>query len=471
MCLVFGIAPLSIEQTRAFGGIVPHLSTSLPSIQAPQAWARDYNGSGVTIAVLDTGIYANHEALKPYVPEDFTAKIVGWFDAFFPGNLTPGDMSLNGHGTHVASIAAGYNLFNGTAPGANLVAINIYNMTASGPDATDESVERAINWTIDNRTRYQIRVASMSFGREPFSSASDPLTDMVTRLVDAGIVAVASAGNEGNHGSKSVTAPGDNPYVITVGAVDDSNAMYSLSGKGPTRLGYSKPDVVAPGVNIEAAGIGSPTAMATLSGTSMAVPHVAGAAAILLQANTSLTPAQVKMFLCATAYKTRESTQICDEIEGYGKIQIRSALDALQLEWDSTHLPRTTFQLLKNGESVWARQVHLEPGKIYTFRATGTTGGRASISIFQMQPDAYGRPQLIKTNVGNHLDRIAIEVQEVQDALLTVKLLPSSHDDSFLLEQLDDPLYSGLISFMIGSSTWGIVAVVSVFKSQPHKRK
>ncbi len=416
--------------------------------------------------MLDTGIYAEHEALRDYDLENFTAKIVGWYDAFFPTNLTPGDMSLNGHGTHVASIAAGHRLFNGTAPGANLVAINIYNMTSSGPDATEESVERAINWTIDNRTKYHIRVASMSFGRDPFASTSDPLTDMVTRLFDAGIVAVASAGNEGDHGSNSVTAPGDNPYVITVGAVDDSNAMYTLSGKGPTRQGYSKPDVVAPGVNIEAAGIGSPTALSVLSGTSMAVPHVAGAAAILLQANGSLTPAQVKSFLCTTAYKTRESGGIYDDVEGYGKIQIQSALDALQLQWNFTDIPQVPISLSKSGGSVWAHQVYLEPGQIYTFRATGTSGGRASVSLFRMEPNLYGRPQLIRTNIGSHLDRIACEVQAAQNALIVVKILPSSQDDVFLVEFFNDPLYMGVISFAIGSCAWGIVVVMGVYRSR-----
>ncbi len=418
---------------------------------------------------MDTGIYADHQSLRDYDPGNFSAKIVGWYDAFFPTNLTPYDISTNGHGTHVASIATGHNLFNGTAPGANLVAINIYNLTSTGPDATEESVDRAINWTIANQTRFNIRVASMSFGREPFSTSSDPLTDMVTRLVDAGIVAVASAGNEGTHGAKSVTAPGDNPYVITVGAVDDSNTIYSLSGQGPTREGHSKPDVVAPGVSITAAGISDPTALATLSGTSMAVPHVAGAAAILLQANTSLTPPQVKMFLCATAYKTRESGSICDDIEGYGKIQIQSALEALCIKWDSLNFPQMTSPLSIDGESVWARQVHLEPGRIYTFRASGSSGGRASVSVFQMQPDEYGRPQLMKTNVGSYFDRIALEVQEAQDALITVKLLPSSQEDMFIIELIDDPLYLGLISFTIGSSAWGIVTVVWAFRSRPRK--
>ncbi len=464
ICLFFGVAPLSIERTQATGGITPHLTQSLPSIQAPQAWASGFNGTGITIAVLDTGIYAEHDALRDYDQENFTAKIVGWYDAFFPTNLTPGDMSLNGHGTHVASIAAGHRLFNGTAPGANLVAINIYNMSQSGPDATEESVERAINWTIDNRTKFHIRVASMSFGRDPFSSASDPLTNMVSRLVDAGIVAVASAGNEGTHGSKSVTAPGDNPYVITVGAVDDSNAIYSLSGRGPTRQEFSKPDVVAPGVTIQAAGIDNPTAMATLSGTSMAVPHVAGAAAILLQANASLTPAHVKSLLCATAYKTHESGGIYDEVEGYGKIQIQSALDALQLEWDFASLPQETIHLSKNGDGVWARQVHLEPGRIYTFRATGTAGGRASVSVFQMQPDLYGRPQLIKTNWGSHLDRIAFEVLASQDAIIVVKICPSSQDDAFLVEQFNDPLYMGLLLFATGSCAWGVTVVIGVLR-------
>ncbi len=459
--MFFGVAPLSIERTQAVGGIKPQLSLSLPSIQAPQARASGFNGTGITIAVLDSGVYAEHEALRDFDPGNFSAKIVGWYDAFFPTNLTPYDISPAGHGTHVASIAAGHRLFNGTAPGANIAAINIYTLFEGALDANDESVERAIDWTIANRTTLNIRVASMSFGRQPPIESDDPLNLMVTRLINAGIVAVASAGNWGETG---ISPPGANPYAITVGAVDDSNAMYSPSGQGPSYEGHPKPDVVAPGVNIEAAGISNPTAMAILSGTSMAVPHVAGAAAILLQANASLTPAQVKSILCATAYKTRESGGIYDAVEGYGKIQIQSALDALCMAWDFTSLPQETFQLSKTRDSVWARQVHLEPGRIYTFRATGTSGGRASVSLFHMQPDSYGRPQLIQTNVGSHLDRIACEVQAAQDALIVVKLVPSSQDDTFLVEQFDDPLYMGLILFAIGSSAWGVVVVIRILR-------
>ncbi|OLS14142.1 MAG: putative proteinase [Promethearchaeota archaeon CR_4] len=424
----------------------------------------------MTIAVLDTGIYAEHEALRSYSAKNFSAKIVGWYDAFFPENLTPYDMDLKGHGTHVASIAAAHNLFNGTAPGANLVAINIYNLTISGPDATDESVERAINWTVENRLTYRIRVASMSFGRDPFLSESDPLTNIVTRLVEVGVVVVVSAGNEGTHGEKSITAPGDNPYAITVGAIDDGDAVYSLSGQGPTRQGNSKPDVVAPGVRIEAAGVASPTANSTLTGTSMAVPHVSGAVAILLQANATLTPAQVKMFLCATAYKTRNNGQLSDNIEGYGKIQIQSALEALQMKWDLESWPTVTYDLAKQETSVWARQVCLKPSQIYSIRAVGANGGKASVTVFQMTPDSFGRPHLIATNIGSHLNRIAFQVQESQDALIVVKLNPGSIDDTFVIELLEDPLYLGLVCFAIGSTAWGITTVLAWVKLNSHKK-
>jgi serine protease AprX len=282
-------------------------------------------GQGIGVAIVDSGI-SPHAALANKIVANVSL-ITG----------DPSTADAFGHGTHVAGIIAGSPtaaknvtpLFNGgVAPGAQL--INVRVLGAEGVGRTSD-VLAGIQWVIAHRAKYNIRIMNLSLGHpvmEP--AATDPLCEAVADAVNAGIVVVAAAGNDGvaADGSRilgGINSPGNSPWAITVGSIntqgtaqrgDDTLATYS--SRGPSRYDVAvKPDVAAPGnkiVSLEAdgsyipatysylhrAGSGSNGYM-QLSGTSMAAPMVSGGVALLLQGTPRLSPAQVKMALQAGA--------------------------------------------------------------------------------------------------------------------------------------------------------------------------
>ena len=278
-------------------------------------------GQGVGVAIIDSGI-APHSALAN--------RVVASVSMLSNDASTDDDF---GHGTHVAGIIAGAaspalkvtTLYTGgIAPGAQLVNIRVLGSDGSG---LTSDVIAGIDWAIDHRAAYNIRVINLSLGHsvtEP--CATDPLCEAVARASLAGIVVVAAAGNngvspDGHMILGGVTSPGNSPFAITVGAVntagtvtrsDDTIASYS--SRGPSKYDFTmKPDLAAPGnkiVSLEAAGSYLATnypslhragsgnnAYMQLSGTSMSTPMVSGAVALLLQGTPALTPAQVKLAL------------------------------------------------------------------------------------------------------------------------------------------------------------------------------
>jgi serine protease AprX len=283
------------------------------------------SGQGIGVAIVDSGI-SPHAAL--------TNKVVANV------SLITGDPSVQdafGHGTHVAGIIAGSanaaasvtGLFNGgVAPGVQL--INVRVLGADGVGRTSDVIA-GIQWAIANRARYNIRVINLSLGHpvmEP--AATDPLCEVVADAVQAGIVVVAAAGNDGvaPDGSRilgGINSPGNSPWAITVGSLNtwgtakrSDDTVTTYSSRGPARFdGTVKPDVVAPGnkiVSLEANGSYIPSAYSylhragsgtnsymQLSGTSMAAPMVSGGVALLLQGTPNMTPSQVKMALQAGA--------------------------------------------------------------------------------------------------------------------------------------------------------------------------
>ncbi|WP_456366597.1 S8 family serine peptidase [Thermococcus sp.] len=275
------------------------LDESAAQVMATNMWNLGYNGSGITIAIIDTGIDASHPDLK--------GKVIGWKD-FVNGRSSPYDD--NGHGTHVSSIAAGTGAasggkYKGMAPGAKLVGIKVLSGQGSG---SVSDIIAGVDWAVQNKDKYNIRVINLSLGSSQSSDGTDSLSQAVNNAWDAGIVVCVAAGNSGPD-KYTVGSPAAASKVITVGAVDKNDVITDFSSRGPTADGRLKPEVVAPGNWIIAArASGTQLTDVTIgqyyvaaSGTSMATPHVAGISALILQAHPNWTPDQVKKALIETA--------------------------------------------------------------------------------------------------------------------------------------------------------------------------
>ena len=287
------------------------------------------DGTGVGVAVIDSGVFAAHD--------DLTDVNGGRVSAFVDlVNGQPAAYDDYGHGTHVAGIIAGNGTDSngartGVAPGASLVVIKV--LDASGAGRISDVIA-GMDYVLANKDALHIRVVNVSVSAGVYESYnSDPLTLAAKRLVDAGITVVAAAGNAGKtpNGVQQyggITAPANAPWVLTVGGsshmgtvdrADDTVAVFS--SRGPTAYDYAaKPDLVAPGVGIESLSAPGSTFYSTksaylldgtvntsflpylsLSGTSMATPVVTGTVALMLQANPSLTPNAVKAILQYTS--------------------------------------------------------------------------------------------------------------------------------------------------------------------------
>jgi len=254
-----------------------------------------YSTGDVVIAVIDTGICANHQDLD-------SGKVIGWKD-YVNNQAAPYDD--NGHGCHVASIATGEGQANqaytGVAPRAALVGVKVLNSQGSGFTST---VVSGVNWVVENKALYGIEVMNLSLGSTGCSNGSDSLSVAINNAVTNGIVAVVAAGNSGPK-TCTIGSPGAAQNAITVGAMADVGelgfSIASFSSRGPTADNRIKPDVAAPGVSITAASRTSSTGYITYSGTSMATPFVAGVVALMLDANPLLTPADVKTRIMSTA--------------------------------------------------------------------------------------------------------------------------------------------------------------------------
>lgn len=357
-----------ISPDRPLSGSTSTLDLTPETVNAPVAWQQwSLDGTGIGVAVIDSGVTAVGD-LYWWNPTNQTyGSRVVYSQNFVPGTTDSSDQY--GHGTHVAGIIAsagwfstGYNFthtFKGIAPNSNIINLRALDQTGSG---TDSSVIAAIETAIRLKSTYNIRVINLSLGRQVFESYTlDPLCQAAEAAWNAGIVVVAAAGNQGRNNSAgtegygTIAAPGNDPYVITVGAMKTANTpdrsddtVASYSSKGPTAFDYVvKPDIVAPGNQVvstltpNAPLLSTPTdvylseystststssggntknnkktsissltsntispSYMRLSGTSMATPVVSGALVLLLQQNPNLTPDQVKARLMKTASKT-----------------------------------------------------------------------------------------------------------------------------------------------------------------------
>jgi serine protease AprX len=312
-----------------------------------------YDGSGIGVAVIDSGITSWHDDLS----RQGSGQRVTHFVDFVNGQATPYDD--NGHGTHVAGVIAGngydtYGARAGIAPGANLIGLKVLDARGGGYIS---NVIAALDYAIAHKAELNIRVVNLSVGAAVTSSYDvDPLTLSAKSAVDAGIVVVVAAGNLGKNAAGqtqygAITAPGNAPWVLTVGGSnhqgtfarhDDIVGRYS--SRGPTAIDFAaKPDLVAPGTGTISLSDPTSTFYATktqqlvsgtrstsykpylaLTGTSMAAPVVAGSVALMLQANPSLTPNAVKAILQYTA-EVRPGYDYLTQ--GAGFLNTRGAVD------------------------------------------------------------------------------------------------------------------------------------------------
>jgi len=375
-------AVASIHWDRPTGGEMNRaaVATGARAVQ----WEMGYDGAGVGVAVIDSGIASWHDDLT-YSGTNAKVRVVNGqrvakFVDFVNGRTTAYDD--NGHGTHVAGIIAGngYDTLGaraGIAPAAHLVSLKVLDDHGGG---TISNVIAALDWVVQNKAAYNLRVINLSVGaRVTESYKTDPLTLAAKRAVDAGVVVVTAAGNLGRNAAGqlqygAITAPGNAPWVLTVGAyshegtvtrVDDVMAGYS--SRGPTAVDYeAKPDVVAPGTGIVS--LATPGSLMyttkssyllsgllrtaskpylSLTGTSMAAPMVAGTAALMIQANPALTPNLVKALIEYTAqnYGYDALTQ------GAGFLNTRGAVQLARF-----YATAKANQRMPN-QSVWSRTI------------------------------------------------------------------------------------------------------------------
>ncbi|MCU1333175.1 MAG: peptidase and in kexin sedolisin [Candidatus Angelobacter sp.] len=394
--------------------LTPFFDNAAPAVNASAAWQSNYTGAGIGVALIDSGVNTH--------PDLFTTGLFPTSRVVYNQSFVPGDSSAAdayGHGTHIAGLIAGDGIsstgplfsqtFKGIAPRANIVNLRVLDANGS---ATDSAVIAAISQAINLKSKYNIRVINLSLGRGVFESyKQDPLCHAVEQAWKNGIVVVVAAGNNGRFiptsGYGTVTSPGNDPYVLTVGSMkpmgtpqrtDDLIASYS--SKGPSGIDHVvKPDVVAPGNLLASTETSNTTLYNTelnnrvpysayiyggsaspskfyfeLSGTSMATGVVSGAVADLLQAHPLMTPDQVKTRLMKTASKSFPTTSsVYDSTSGMtytsqydiftvgaGYVDLAAALASTELSSGTAKSPTAVYNsntgnvtLTTDASAVW----------------------------------------------------------------------------------------------------------------------
>ncbi|MGW5676617.1 S8 family serine peptidase [Streptomyces sp. NPDC003860] len=349
------------------------LDRSTAQIGAPKAWQAGYDGTGVTIAVLDTGVDGTHEDLR--------GQVVG------ARNFTdsPDAVDRHGHGTHVASTAVGTGAraggaYKGVAPGAKVLNVKVLNDHGHGDDS---GILAGMDWAVAQGAD----VVNMSLGGRD-TPELDPMETLVNKLAkEKGVLFAVAAGNSGP-AARSIDSPGTAAAALTVGGVDDADTMYESSSVGPAfGDGAIKPDVTAPGVDITAASApGSviarnegenPPGYVTISGTSMAAPHAAGAAALLKQRNPTWSGQRIKSALTASAQDVGHGVFQ----QGTGRLAVDRALQQSVVADE----PAVSF-----GRQAWPHTDDVPVTKEITYRNLGDRDVALELTARGLDP--AGRP-------------------------------------------------------------------------------
>lgn len=348
------------------GKVRAALAESVPQIGAPTMWRSGYTGKGIKVAVLDTGVDQAHPDLRG----------VETLEKNFSTSSDAKDRY--GHGTHVASILAGSGAksggrYKGVAPGVKLLDGKVLADDGSGSMST---IVSGMQWAVDQGAK--VVNMSLGYGDEP---GTDPLEAAVARLSGKALF-VVSAGNEGGE-TLTIKSPGSAPAALTVGAVDKQDALAGFSSRGPTLDGVPKPDITGPGDDITAAQTTqseepSSEGYTSKSGTSMAAPHVAGAAALVLQQHPDWTGARLKALLTGSA---KPNPLLNAHQQGAGRVDLTRAATALVVSEPGS---------LGFGTHAWPHADDKPAAKTLTYRNYGTQA--VTLRLTASGTDASGRP-------------------------------------------------------------------------------
>ena len=382
-------ADLAVERVHLDQPVGPVMDVSHQAIEADRAWDAGLRGEGVTVAILDTGIDTPH----PW----FAGAIVSCV-SIVSGVVLPECNDSEGHGTHVAGTVASRDPeFPGVAPAASLAAVRVLH---GGVGLSSDTIA-GMEWVRDNQNAVSppIRVVNMSLGplQPGCGSDANPSAQAANNLMDSGVFVAVAAGNAG-HATCTIDGASAASRVATIAAVDDLGTVaqeddviadFSSGGGGVLQ----KPDVAFPGVGITSAFPGGGLLISTLSGTSMATPHAAGAAALMFQQDGARTPQQVKALMTERSLSTVNSGAGWNDVYGHG---LGNACRALGLE-TCTHpiTPPEPFELSATGSRVKGFQ---------QAELSWTGAGSAQVDVFR-----DGLLVATTANDGAHVDAIGLK--------------------------------------------------------------
>ncbi|MFJ7493828.1 S8 family peptidase [Streptomyces sp. NPDC097727] len=374
------------------------LDKSTKQIGADLAWAAGYDGKGTKVAVLDTGVDAEHPDLKGRIAAS--------------ENFTDSDTTddRQGHGTHTISTVGGSGAASdgkkkGVAPGADLLAGKVLNDSGSGAESW---IIAGMQWAVDQKAD----VVSMSLGSPTPTDCTDPMSVAAEELAQSkNTLFVIAAGNSGPT-LNTVSSPGCAPSVLTVGAVDRDDSTAQFSSRGPVIGSHTlKPEIAAPGVAISAAAAGGRGVYAyrTMSGTSMATPHVAGAAAIVKQRHPEWTAQQIKAALVSSA-----KSDIPGDVRetGGGRLDVKAAIDttvvgapAVQggtFNWPQDKSDRTAVDVPYTNSGTKPVKLSLKVQGV-----TGNDGSDVRSSVAKLDASTVAVPAGATVKVPLHIDPTA----------------------------------------------------------------
>ncbi|MHA1671584.1 MAG: S8 family peptidase [Promethearchaeota archaeon] len=440
-------------------------------------WNGNLTGKGVTVAILDTGIQPNHSVFTYDGSNNWNERIKVFYDESID-NISSDPYDIQSHGTWTASILGGNSSsYIGVAPGVDLVIMKLFYNDGSELITSSITLEKAVDWLIENKEIYDIKIVSMSFGVTPTSDniqSLDHINKFVSQLVDENILVVAAGGNDNEDSNQpTINAPASAKSVLAIGGVNYYGAMYSRSSRGPTFEGVIKPDVCAPAVSVYGA-YPSPSFNDYKygSGTSASAPFVAGLAALMIEKDPTLSALEIKNIITLTSYRTIFPQKISDNTQGWGISQGYAALEALDSPIIMTNNIQFNINLNEN-YTVFCQPIILHPNH-YFFDLNKLNGVSAEIYLFDSIPDEYGSPVLVSHSINglsllNPTKRMGAFVSNTHEYYLVVKSLDRKSGDFTL--QLVIEYRNGILIILAVLNTIGIVYVLNITKRTLKKTK